>query len=111
MAILIKLKDIAKVTMLEKYAGQVVVAGIPMLLSWNSLTTYQNALSLRDISVSIRVYGETLATVAGTITGLDNEIRLVEKRVSKIENTNWSAENQYAFKLWVEEELFKKVNK
>lgn len=97
--------------MLEKYAGEVVVAGILMLLSWNSFTTYQNALALRDISASIRVYGETLVTVSSAISNLDSEIRGIDRRVSKIENTRWSSDSQTNFRNWVENELNKKANK
>ena len=106
-----ELKGRATMTMLEKYAGEVVVAGILMLLSWNSFTTYQNALALRDISSSIRVYGETLLHVSTSITTLNSELRAVDKRISAVELTRWSRADHREFRRWIEKELNNKVDR
>ena len=109
-----ELKDLkrkATLTLLEKYAGEIVVAGIVAMLSWNSVTTYQNALALREIGSSIRTYGETILKVSTAITLLDRDVRALDKRTAKVENTRWSSVDQREFKAWIQRELDRKVDK
>jgi len=103
-------KDLA-MTILEKYAGEVVVAGILMMLSWNSYTTYQNALALREIGTSISIYGDTLLHLSSSLSTLDGEVRGIDRRVSAIENTRWKSQDHKEFKQWIQSELDKKADK
>jgi len=98
-------------TKFEEHAVTLLVLSIFALLSWNTLTTYQNALILREISTVLRTNDQAYLRLGDSVSINTGEIRAHERRLSRIEDTRYDESDHKKFLEWVSEELNSKQNK
>lgn len=98
-------------TKFEEHAVTLLVLSIFALLSWNTYTTYQNALVLREISTVLRTNDKAYIRLGDAVANNTGEIRGHERRLSRIEDTRYDESDHNKFLEWLTGELMKKQDK
>lgn len=98
-------------TKFEEHAVTLLVLSIFALLSWNTYTTYQNALVLREISTVLRTNDKAYIRLGDAVSTNTGDIRNHERRLSRIEDTRYDESDHNKFLEWLTGELMKKQDK
>ncbi len=105
------LKDEARLSVMDKYALEIVSAGVLLLLSWTAFTTYQNALYAKEISGKLDGFAVAAVRIENNIDDVDDAVDDLQRRVVAVESSRWSYDDQKDFIKWIEAQLEKKQDK